>query len=42
MNGKRYLKKQKLDTYIYIYIYLGWIEHFSNKYIVCGELKENV
>ncbi|PAV14926.1 cytochrome b5 [Pyrrhoderma noxium] len=20
----------------------GWIEHFSNKYIVCGELKENV
>ena len=40
MNSKRYLKKQKLDTYIYIF--LGWIEHFSNKYIACGELKENI
>ena len=39
MNSKRFFKKQKLDINIY---FLGWIEHFSNKYIVCGELKENV
>jgi hypothetical protein len=22
-------------------VYPGWIEHFSNKYIVCGRLVEN-
>ncbi|KAF9242848.1 cytochrome b5-like heme/steroid binding domain-containing protein [Melanogaster broomeanus] len=24
-----------------MYHFLGWIEHFSNKYVVCGKLAEN-